>query len=176
MFDTNLSQAAMVLQSYACLAMYPIGLDPGLDQQIDQLDLRHASALRTCLVITGLSDPSRCFWTWPWLTASTSWLDPRRAPSVGSCLVTWTLSWIWLLPLCYCPAFLAWVLWDGALLLPAMLSPTAPLPLLLPDTPILTANDECDIQPTQLKVPRLWKTCFHEMTANIHNKIISVKC
>ena len=32
MFYTNLSHIPMVLQSYPCLAMYPIGLDPGLDQ------------------------------------------------------------------------------------------------------------------------------------------------
>lgn len=67
MFDIDLSQVAMVLQSYPCLAMYPVGLDPGLDkkvdQQIDELYIRYSSALRTCLVTTGLSDPSWCFWT-----------------------------------------------------------------------------------------------------------------
>lgn len=163
-----------MLQPYLCLAMYPIGLDPGLDQQIDQqiyqLDLRHATVSRTCLVTSGQFDLGWCFWDWPHWLHFLTWPQtcPINRDFVGD-LDSDESG--------YCPCAMGLFsllecLQDGTLLLPAMLSPTAPLPLQLSDNPIQTAIDEYGVQQTQLKVPRHWKN----LLTNIHNGMIAVKC
>lgn len=163
--NSKISQVAIVLQAYICMAIYPIDLDPNFDWEVDYLDLRPISALRTCLVTTGLPDLGRCFWILLWLTDSTSRFDSTPISSLGTWMVIWTmLNWATGPAPLSCLDVMAWTC--------------------IPASHVITHSypafaDICYMLYVTFSRHNYkfegWKCCFYEMMASNPNRIITLK-